>query len=254
MIHPYQEGQDYNMAVTYNTRSATDSLVFNVDFKNIKTYPGSGQTFNNSVGGDVTSFVNSGGGFTPDFSQSNNGFQLRESTQARAYFGAADYGIMKSSNTTGQWTMEVFFKFYNCTSGNGNVWMGEQTLLGRLGCHSGIQFYDNLLYGHIKTNDCWNGALWTGPHTLVNGNIYHVVFTYNNRVGKLYVNGSPASSNPTGAMGASYTVGHGDNNLCMGISGFVPNVDVYIARGYQKELSQSEITQNFNALRVRYGI
>lgn len=244
------------MAVAYNTKSVADSLVFNIDFKNIKTYPGSGgsQTSNNSVGPDSAFFTNSVGGFVPNFSESQHGFQLRESTQTRAYFSSADYGIMKSSNTTGQWTLETFFKFYNSTSGNGNVWMGEQTVIGRLGCHSGIQFYDNLLYGHVKTNACWTGALWTGPHTLVNGNTYHVVFTYNNRVGKLYVNGSPASSNPTGSMNSANTIGHNDNNLCIGIHGFVPNVDVYVARGYTKELSQSEVLQNFNALRGRYGI
>lgn len=235
------------MSVSYNTKMVTDSLVLNLDFANIKSYSGSGTTTLNSIGSEQFTVYGS-----PTFS--NNGFQIRESYSSPRIQGTIDYDILRQSGTTKAWTLEVCAKLYTSTQGNGNGWLGEHTLMGRTGWHSGIMLFDNQIYGHIKSSNAngWSGALSTsGGYYLTNGQTYHIVFTYNNKLGKIYINGEYFS---LGYLSSESLIQDHGTQLNFSIGGSSPNMDLYFGRAYTKELSANEVKQNFNAIRGRYSI
>lgn len=231
------------MSVNYNPKTATDGLVFYVDAANTKSYSGSGSTWSNIVGSTNLTLFNS-----PTFlSQS---FQFR---QASNQYGSTtiDSGILKASNEIGQWSLEACFKYIS----NGNP---EAVVIGRSGCHGGIYLWnDNSIYCAIKTTSCWTGALNVKIENVSAGNIYHVVFTYNNTQCKFYVNGRPATIlSSTTFDGATYNIyNYGDTLFVGGIPPiYTPNIDLYLAKAYTREISAAEVKQNFDATRGRFGI
>lgn len=237
------------MAVTYNTSVSRDSLVFYVDATNTKSYPGSGSIWYDLIGGQNVTLYN-----TPAFS--NGAIQFRENISGAAQYGTAtvDYGILRQSGQTGSWTIEACFEYLTQTSGNGNFGLYENVFIGRAGCHGGIYTWPtNLLYGAIKTTSCWTGHSNASFGTLTVGNKYNAVFTYNNGVTKLYLNGQYISTTTLDYI--TYPMNTYSTTLFIGgINGYVTNSNMYFAKAYNKELSANEIANNFNAIRGRYGL
>lgn len=237
------------MAVAYNTSVITDSLVFYVDAANPKSYPGSGSTWFDLIAGRNVTLQNS-----PTFS--NNSIQFRENVSGSPKIGTAtvDFGILRQSGQTSSWTLEACFKYLTQTSGNGNFSLNENVILGRAGCHGGIYTWSsNTIQAAIKTASCWTGAITPSYGTLTVNNSYHAVMTYNNGVVKTYLNGQYIST-ATLDYATYGTAGYSTTLFLGGINQYVSNIDMYFAKAYNKELSQSEVTKIFNALRGRYSL
>lgn len=231
------------MAVNYNPKIVTDGLVFNVDAANSKSYSGSGATWSNIVGSTNLTLFNS-----PTFSSQS--FQFRQASNQYSST-TIDSGILKANNESGQWTLEACFRYIS----NGNA---EAVVIGRAGCHGGIYLWnDNSIYCAIKTTSCWTGALNVKVENISAGNTYHVAFTYKNAQCKFYVNGRPASVTSLATFdGNTYNIyEYGDTLFVGGIPPiYTPNIDLYFARAYTKELSNAEVQENFNSTRGRFGI
>lgn len=90
--------------------------------------------------------------------------------------------------------------------------------------------------------------VWSG--TVSSTSFTHIVVTYTSKTPRLYVNGTLVKTGLTSLKPrvdqAGYTIGHGSYGFFTG--------DIAVVRYYNKTLSQPEITQNFNALRGRYGV
>lgn len=104
-------------------------------------------------------------------------------------------------------------------------------------------------YFGVVTNGSSGGATWGTDISTTS--FTHMVGTYNGSVCRLYVNGEEkASGSASGTMGTGSTVyvsGYASGSERW--NGLIPVVKVY-----NRALNSSEVSQNFNALRSRYGL
>jgi hypothetical protein len=99
-----------------------------------------------------------------------------------------------------------------------------------------------------------NGA-WTTVNSNINlgTSIGYVVGTYDGSSLKIYINGVLANS-----VNAAITIGYSGRQLVLGRYGF-SNLNeysgsIFTASIYNRALTASEVSQNYNALRGRFGI
>ena len=229
------------MALIHSPSIITNGLVLCLDAANTKSYPGSGTTWTDLSGrGSIGELVNS-----PIYNSSNGGY---------FQFVTDDY-IKIPNNTaldTQTPTVEVWVKT-NATTQSG-FWfekgqVNTQYSLFQEG--NAIQWRQYLSTGPTLTN------LSTTTATYMNtSSWYQVVGTYISGSRKLYINGVLVNSDSqtglinTDANGMSIGVYGGYS----GARGYYYNGNLAICRVYNRVLTASEIQQNFNALRGRFGI
>jgi len=84
------------------------------------------------------------------------------------------------------------------------------------------------------------------------GNWYHVIYTFNSTTGTIYVNGNNVQSGTITSVAASTTA------VVLGKFQSTPNFvivgRVALLNIYHKSFSQSEVSQNYNALKSRFGL
>lgn len=141
--------------------------------------------------------------------------------------------------------------FNNTTSNNGIIGKGEGSWEYAIYANgtNGLRFVSWPVSGA--------GAVYTVLNTtFVAGKWYHHCWTADGTTIFLYVDGVLAS---TGTKGVTYSMGNGTSRVTIGaagdagglryLNGKLSNVKIY-----NRSLSASEVSQNFNALRGRYGI
>ena len=107
------------------------------------------------------------------------------------------------------------------------------------------------IQGRIVTTS--GGTILSGP-TINSDTWYHTILTYDGSLVALYLNGTlVASSTTSGSL--SYAA---DGNLNIGrknsFDGEYIQGKVSIARVYNRAFSRAEITQNYNAIKSRFGL
>ena len=227
------------MAIHDNPRIVTNGLVLHLDAANIRSYPGSGTTWTDLSGrGNNGSLVNS-----PTFNSSG-------------YFtldGVDDHITVPTSTLwnfgTGDFTIEMWVHPTTYTSTS-----NSPTLLVirpyNFASPSGMLFYLNntgnlSVYTDITVSSTVNAPLniWT-----------HCVFTRLSGTLNFYaqaISGTSTSSFSSYSITNSQDMGIGfDTNFSSDFfTGRISSVKIY-----SKGLSASEVRQNFNALRGRFGI
>jgi len=227
------------MSISYGPSISTDSLRYYIDAANPKCYPGSGST--------VTDLSGSGrqGTLTNISFTNTNG-------------GSFDFGSNPSLSFTGNvlnvgaFTVEAFVKTPSINDINRTYYA-----LGN-GSSNGIWFFKHRIgLGNKLVLHAWDGV---NPRVdvistdVVPDNIEtHVAATFNGNQYQLYINGSangnavtdnaPAATSSNEFIGAFDAAG---NNDCVG--------SIYSLKIYDRALSSTEIAQNFNASRARFGI
>jgi hypothetical protein len=235
----FQEIQQnfYATSIRYGKGIVRTGLLFNLDFGNYATYNGNG-----SFGVDI-----SGNGFGgtltngPTWVNSNGGYIDMD--------GANDFVQLPVVNLQQDWSLEVWI--YMDSDTNFGIW-GQGITQQSQGLHilyqSGARGMIFGLYGN--DNDYQNNYR---PST---GVWYHWVFTYNNSTynKEFYANAvlqTPGSSVEIAYLGSG-ALRFGDT---YGSSTNAPaNGRFAIARAYSKVLSSTEVSQNFNADRARFGV
>ena len=224
------------MATTYNPKIITDGLVLALDAGNTKSYPGSGSTLYDLSGGGNDGTI-SGATFNSD-----------------GYF---DFDGTNDEITMDNITHGTSALTYECwvRTANGYTPSGYVTLMSTYDPNpQGFWILLNPTNAYVTAGN--DGSTFHVSSTAVNdGDWHHVVATYDNPNVRIYVDGvdvgglsnAPNNSIPTrtlriGSMAIS------------GISDRFLDGDIGAARIYNKALTASEIKQNFNALRGRFGI
>ena len=160
-----------------------------------------------------------------------------------------DEGILRPGNKTKSWTLEALFRY---VSAPGN---SEAGIIAREGCNSGIYVNtDNTLDHAIKTDQCWTGAPLVRLATLVPGTYYHTAMVYNSGTITSYLNGVQVG---TGSINlTTYDIfSHGTPLYVGGIRHlYATNTDINVIRGYNKALTATEVAQNFQSVRRRFGL
>jgi hypothetical protein len=235
------------MAFGNGPRIVSDGLVLSLDAADKNSYPGSGINWIDLSGNGNNGTLTNG----PTFSSANGGSIVFDGVND--YAGVSNTNLKPTSGITQEcWLkaasqVQVFIGLQYGTSSNNSyaLWWGEGgTNTWNGGVNIGGTFY------YLNASTIWPTNSWV-----------HFVHTYDGATQKLYYNGNLlASENRTGviAYDASNTVttigcdfnGSGYNT---GIS--VPtNGSISIVKIYNRGLTTSEVQQNYNAQKSRFGL
>ena len=216
------------MSTRYNPSIVLDKLTFYYDAANIKSYPGSGTTWKDISGKGNDGTLTNGPTFSSDY---GGKFNFDETNDY------VDCGNVLSQTA---YTKSAWFRpessTRNIISGPSNhaFWMAST---------------DNTLQaGH-------RGAWSTVSYTVPSGNMlnqwWNGVVTYNNSTGwVLYLNGvqvdtDSSTLDPNGTTGV-YIGRYSSGNYFDG--------DIAQAMIYDRAITASEVKQNYNALKGRFGL
>ena len=237
------------MAIAYNTSIVRSGLVLHLDAANRKSYPGTGTAWTDLTGtGNNGTLVNGVG-----YSSGNNGSLVFDGVDDRGNFtnpvnsaSPQSYEVWVKGTPSGTATNGFGYILHNNSASNAaNT---SYLVMGYAGTGTALQ--QNAIFAAI------GGTLWnqSGTGVLADANITRqIVLTWDGSTQIVYVDGVARVSNPyTGTpTNVSTTTSFGDYNL----STYRPIVgNLYSIRVYNRALSASEVQQNFNALRGRYGI
>ena len=244
------------MATNYNPSIVIDGLRFCLDAANIKSYPGSGTTWTDLIGGlsgtleNGTSFSSSDGGCL-DFDGSDDQVSLGTDGAAivnglseltlEMWFNSDvidnDRGLIFGSNSSNN-NDNGFCLRYDTAGGSGG---GDDVIKSGFGTNnaSGVGHSAIESSASIQSTDWTNILVTCDVGTSIN----------------LYKNGSLDTPTSTLNGGSQTTVSNCDN-LVIGRGSKVQLWEgkISIVRIYNRILTTSEVFQNYNALKGRFGL
>ena len=230
------------MGLAHSPRIVTDGLVLALDAGNTKSYPGSGTTWTDLSGNGNNGTLENDVGY-----DSGNGGAL-------SFDGTDDYATLSSSQIapgTGAFTWNFWAKHIpTAETGAGT----KSVLLSGTGSNTlyGGVYMDSLTYGVFYYAQGYRIADYD---TAFNDQWWHIAFVGNGGVSgsrtlKLYRNGVQAGSTYTYDYNFTSTtpyIGRNHSYAPEVMRGFMAN-----ATYYNRELTASEIQQNYNALKGRF--
>jgi len=236
--------------IAYTGNIVRDGLVLLLDAAKKDSYLGSGTVWNDISGNRNNGTLTNG----PTFNNSNNG--------SIVFDGGDDYNLLPinfiSYPSLTTFTISLWFKSAQSTGG---TLFAQQDSLDI----SATAGYVPVVYlrsdGLLRVEPFWTNSVNNNilSTTSLNDNVWHnVTTTYNSGVNQLYIDGEYVTQR-TGLSLFSYTtnyyyfIGAGRAaGRSLGTNYFSGNISAFCF--YNKALSAAEVSQNFNALRGRYGI
>ena len=236
------------MGVFYNPSIITEGLVLYLDAANLKSYPGSGTTWNDLSGNNNNApMVN-----TPTYSNLKNGAFTFDGAGTN-YFDLDSKASLVNVNagTVGGWVrfndLDSDSTNYVFVSYGGNAY-GGGFILQHAGL-GGAALRLELL--------AWGGSITGVPRANIDkvtalpyqGQDIYMIGTWTTSEVKLYINGVLLSTVSTNAALPSRSTLRisSEGNRARGVNGNVYNCSIY-----NRALSQQEILQNYNATKGRY--
>ena len=232
------------MSLFHGGSIVRDGLQLYLDAANSKSYSGSGTTWIDLSGNGRSGTLTNG----PTFSSTNNGMFTFDGTDDLCDIASSSVGDFGTNSFTisiwakassGSSGSRGVFSKYNPHSGPGTGWFvflrdGQTTI--------------RVVQDLVEPKEQFQVIT-----TIATNQWYNIVLTRNLYTFSHYINGSlNQSSNSTNIINCSSSgplrVGSGY------VSGYYFLGDVGAAAIYNRALTQTEVTQNFNALRGRYGI
>ena len=241
------------MATRYNYTGGivTSGLVLNLDAAKVDSYPGTGTTWRDLSGNNNNGTLTNG----PTFSGIGK--------QAAIVFDGVDDYV----NNVG--TTSTFSFIQNTGVYTISAWV-KPAVLGTAmyfaGNNSGTGGEKGFYFGKEANNNCWL-ALTNGSEAILDHRVsdfflnttdwVNVICVGNSTTNQFYKNGTAFDS--AGSI-TSLTTGNSSRTLALGSinnvlaynywwNGSIANFQIY-----NRALSAAEVSQNFNALRGRYGI
>jgi hypothetical protein len=229
------------MAFIHSPKIITDGLVLALDAANVKSYAGSGTSWNDLSGNNNTGTLTNG----PTFNAANGG--------SIVFDGVNDYVLLTSSDLrfggVNSYTLDFFIKcphselnqtiFANgtlVTPGNGIWFFKRRSGLGNALVFHG--FSANPRIDLISTNIIPDNNFCSVSVTFDGVNAYN-----------LFINGQLENSITTNSIVAAT----GDSFIGTNSANFFGG-NIYSSKIYTRALSPQEILQNFNATRSRFGV
>ena len=219
------------MAVGYNPRIVTDGLVLALDAGNTKSYPGSGTSWTDTVGGNTGTLTNG-----PTYSSDDGG--------SIVFDGSNDY-IQLSTNSNleliSNFTYETWLRT-DVQTGSKHVWKLT---------NASLQFTNNFSPDQLAYYSSATGTISFG---ILNNDVWgHVVITKsggNTVTG--YLNGLQSWTTT-----ASSDLTHDFSGVRIGSrhteNGYYWDGRMSIIRIYNRALTAAEVQQNYDALKGRYA-
>jgi hypothetical protein len=235
----------------YNTRAGglhrlvTDGLVLALDAANTVSYPGSGTTWTDLSGSGIGTLTNG-----PTYNSANGG--------SLSFDGSNDFVDLSLFSITNNFSVELWFSpeatheiDTESTSGFGGI-SGQKYIIGANfvsspDAGSGISVGTNgiSVYEH---SDGYMPCLLSHAATITS--FTQVTVVYTNKQPSLYLNGNFVKNGLTSSRTNVYLIG---NRIGYGDYGYYQG-KISSVRYYNRALTATEISQNFNALKSRFGL
>jgi len=216
------------MAFAYSPKIVTDGLVFAVDAANKKSYPGSGTTWTDLSGNGNDGTLVNGTTFN------SNGYMQFDGSNdlvTTNMFGGRN-------PSTDPFTVQAIIR--SVTTSGARIWI-DATDNG-----TNQRFYSALDDGNGNPLGI-QGSTWSDS-TPNNTNWTHQTIVMDGSTAQSYRNGISSYTKSY----TSYTL-YG-NIVIGGRTNYNWHGDIALVKIYNRALTQSEITQNYNALKSRFGL
>ena len=229
------------MGLTHSPKIVTNGLVLALDAANNKSYSGSGVTWYDLSGNNNTGTLTNG----PTFSGANGGYIVLDGTNDYVINSSpTNIPVGSSSRTVQLW---IYPKNNSCP-------------LVQLGTGGGFQVYivsffnsSGTLYLFTDGINSANNISFSGTDLPTLNTWNHMTFGNSGQNWFYYLNGVSKLSGTFGVtlntIGQKYIVGNRDD-VYLGTA----NVNVSQTFVYNRALSASEILQNYNATKSRFGL
>lgn len=216
------------MAVAYNPRIVTDGLVLCLDAGNSKSYPGSGTTWTDLSGNGYIASMRNLTSSNWVLVDGQRAFETNDTNNQG--FTVSNFVRPGTSRTYSIWLKSKSFSI------GWQTWFddgGERILFGT--STDTVHIYPDVnLTANLQINT------W-----------YNLVYTLSGTTTIGYVNGASIGS---GTFSSALTSGTGDLWILGDSGSEVTNCYCSYVSVYNRVLTSSEIKQNFNALRGRFGL
>jgi len=223
------------MSLFHNPSIVTNGMILNVDAANVRSYSGSGTNWFDLSGQNNTGVLTNG----PTYSSANGGYIALDGVNDCVLINSNASIMSNSTYTKLAWCYFTSFGTGNNIISGGNLGTNHALFLAQT----------NIVYaGH-------NGSWFTvqSTSTLSLNTWYYIGVTFSSATGWIiYINGSASG---TSANTTQFTAGQGE--ILLGAYGTGTNVltgRIANASVYNRVLSAAEVSQNFNALRARFGV
>jgi len=220
----------------YEGNIVTSNLLLNFDASNLVSYPQAGTTWF-----DLTSNANNG--------TLQNGVGFSNSNGGVLTFDGSNDQVATSinrGNLGDNMSIDAFFKYegnsgdsYRPIIGGNDPGSGTEFFLGKNTGNNSFGVQDGNYRGDFVTN-----------YNVFDGNWHYMCYTYNNGTGKLYLDGILRATN-------TFTKCNSAEQIYIGAEvqeGYWWKGQIGKVAYYTKTLSDSEVIQNFNAQKSRYGL
>lgn len=226
------------------TQIVTSGLLLNLDAGNSASYGGSGTTWTDLTGnGRNATLVNS-----PTYSSSSGGYLSFLDTSFQ-------YATIPNIGNQSQFTMEAWVRITGSLASRATAVVCNQFDLS-----SKLNFSLGLNQAYASANVCvgfYDGAWRTTSGFAPTLNTWiHMVGTYDGTTLRQYTNavaGTTLSYTGTPQSGGEVRIMRRWDEVANNSTNFIKG-DLAIIRLYNRALTQSEITQNYNAVKGRYGL
>lgn len=238
------------MAHFHSPRIVTDELVLALDAANTKSYPGSGTTWSDLSGNGNNGTLTNG----PTFDSDNLGGIVFDGVNDSVLINYIPLNYTPlDSFSMNVWAMVNFIPGDNTFSRNTSVF-GRGSTGGSLGI--GMQKSTNNTYIWLIGTRAVSSIQLSKAYTL--GNIEYATLVYTPTFQHIYVNSQLIGTQNTSAgTGGSFD----QQNYAMGINRAVPGGngafmegEVFSASIYNRALTATEVLQNYNATKGRFGL
>lgn len=229
----------------YGGGVVTSGLQLYLNAGNVSSYPGSGNNwYDLSTNNYTASLIN-----TPGYTSSDGG--------TLTFNGATQYVDTNQSLASNEFSVGAWFK---SSVGGIKMILSKETTTGwpwnyRIWLNGGT------IIGDIALSGGTNVSITSPLSSYNNGNWYNVMFTRNDSTLRLYVNGIEVTNTPdtlTGAITNSQEVWIGRSAFTAGglspTGNYPYNGSISEIMIYNRVLSASEILQNFDATKTRFGL
>mgnify|MGYP001250305820 CR=1 FL=1 len=231
------------MATKYNPRIVTDGLVLCLDAGNTKSYPGSGTTWTDMVGANNGTLSNG-----PTFSSDNGGSMVFDGTNDHVDFASSnDFKFGTGDFTISYWLeFDVLGSLDSPLDMRGSSWTNTG-YSDFIDSNKWQTWYKSPSYPSAADN--W----YTSSATLVTDKWYNFVVSRDSGTVKFYINnvldGSVTFNNDM--VGDGLVIGWNVSSQSgRAFDGKFSSMLVY--KG--KALSATEVAQNYNSLKGRFGL
>ena len=234
--------QNYNATKNRYIKVLTpisDALVLNLDAGSRASYVGVGTTWYDLSGNNLNgtlingpTFAGTGISSSLVFDRTNDHILIADNSLLNTFSAMTLEVIVKYTTTNDQ----IFAQKVNYSAGGGYTLELFSSGIAAFCYGSGGTSYLNVAVSSYPAN-----------------NIYHMLFTLSGNTQTLYINGVSVATNSGGSIpslsGTVMKIGNRTN-----LSGTYLGGNVYLTKFYNRALAATEVLQNFNAYRTRYGI